>query len=76
MLIASLLAVQIITEAYGEFKKDQQLESCSEQEGLQRFFNTPPNVRHGTTAYISKSVINSLLDGDLRTLADNMCAVM
>ena len=68
--------MQIITEAYEEFKKDKHLENCSQQEVLQRFFNTPPNVRHGTTAYISKAVISSLLDGDLRTLAEDMCCVM
>ncbi|XP_070186518.1 phosphorylase b kinase regulatory subunit beta-like isoform X2 [Littorina saxatilis] len=63
---------KIMSEAFEEFRKDLQLEHCSDQDVTTRFFNTPPNVRHGTTAYIAKAVMKELLDGDMRCLAEDI----
>lgn len=68
---------KIIREAYDDFQQDlNQLEGREKQDDMHIFFNTPPNVRGGTTAYIAKSVVRSLLEGDLRAVPDDMCCVM
>lgn len=69
--------VQIIREAYDDFQRDlNQIEGHEAHDDMHHFFNTPPNVRYGTTAYIAKAVIKNLLDGDLRTVAEDMCCLM
>lgn len=68
---------QIIQEAYDDFQQDlNQSEGREKQDDMHRFFNTPPNVRRGTTAYIAKAVIRTLLDGDIRAVSEDMCCVM
>jgi len=68
---------KIIQEAYQEFQNDlTAMEgSAKKTDDMHRFFNTPPNVRYGTTAYIAKSVIKNLLDGDLGIMSDDICSI-
>lgn len=72
----SVMLDSLLMEAYAEFKKDNNMEGCTDEEGLRRFFNMPPNVRNGTTAYLSRAVMKHLLNGgDFHTVAEDMCCV-
>ncbi|KAL8575938.1 hypothetical protein ACOMHN_027336 [Nucella lapillus] len=72
----SVMLDTLLMEAYTEFKKDHGMEGCTDEEGLRRFFNLPPNVRNGTTAYLSRAVMKQLLTGgDFHTVAEDMCCV-
>ncbi|XP_005099610.1 phosphorylase b kinase regulatory subunit beta isoform X2 [Aplysia californica] len=67
---------KIIQEAYEDFQQDlNRMEGREKQDDMHRFFNTPPNVRYGTTAYIAKAVIKNLLDGDLRVVSEDLCTI-
>ncbi|BFZ13480.1 hypothetical protein BsWGS_16519 [Bradybaena similaris] len=67
---------KIIQEAYDEFQQDlNRMEGREKEDDMHRFYNTPPNVRYGTTAYIAKAVIKNLLDGDLRVVSEDICCL-
>ncbi|XP_046550516.1 LOW QUALITY PROTEIN: phosphorylase b kinase regulatory subunit beta-like [Haliotis rubra] len=67
---------KIIQEAYDEFQRDlNKSEGREKQDDMRCFFNTAPNVKHGTTGYIGKAVMRTLLDGDLRVTMEDMCCV-
>ncbi|KAH9489748.1 hypothetical protein Btru_036653 [Bulinus truncatus] len=67
---------KIIQEAYDDFQQDlNRMEGREKQDDMHRFYNTPPNVRYGTTAYIAKAVIKNLLDGDLRVVSEDLCSI-
>ncbi|XP_059167823.1 phosphorylase b kinase regulatory subunit beta-like isoform X2 [Physella acuta] len=67
---------KIIQEAYDEFQQDlNRMEGREKEDDMHRFYNTPPNVRYGTTAYIAKAVIKNLLDGDLRVVSEDLCSI-
>lgn len=67
---------KIIQEAYDEFQQDlNTMEGREKEDDMHRFYNTPPNVRYGTTAYIAKAVIKNLLDGDLRVVSEDLCSI-
>ncbi|GFR83463.1 phosphorylase b kinase regulatory subunit beta [Elysia marginata] len=67
---------KIIQEAYDDFQQDlNRMEGREKQDDMHRFYNTPANVRYGTTAYIAKAVIKNLLDGDLRVVSEDMCSI-
>ncbi|XP_076448759.1 LOW QUALITY PROTEIN: phosphorylase b kinase regulatory subunit beta-like [Babylonia areolata] len=71
----SVMLDTLLMEAYTEFKKDNNMENCTDEDGLRRFFNMPPNVRNGTTAYLSRAVMRHLLTGDFHSVAEDMCCV-
>ncbi|GFN77190.1 phosphorylase b kinase regulatory subunit beta, partial [Plakobranchus ocellatus] len=67
---------KIIQEAYDDFQQDlNRMEGREKQDDMHRFYNTPANVRYGTTAYIAKAVIKNLLDGDLRVVSEDLCTI-
>ncbi|KAK6186118.1 hypothetical protein SNE40_008216 [Patella caerulea] len=67
---------RIIQEAFDEFQKDlSQSEGREKQDDMKCFFNTPPNIKRGTTSYIGKVVIKILLDGELNVPTEEMCLV-
>ena len=68
--------LQIIMEAFEEFQRDlNKSEGHEKQDEMTKFYNTPPNVKHGTSRYLTKAVINNLLDGEMRFVSDDMCSL-
>jgi len=58
---------KIVNEAFEAFQRDRsRLAEEEKQDNMNAFYNTPANVRHGTTSYIAKAVLTYLLDGDVR----------
>ncbi|XP_052222503.1 phosphorylase b kinase regulatory subunit beta-like isoform X2 [Dreissena polymorpha] len=65
-----------IQDAFEEFQKDKnRLEGHEKQDDMKLFFNTLPNVKHGTTSYIIKAVVKNLLDGDIKVSMEEMCTI-
>ncbi|XP_052816202.1 phosphorylase b kinase regulatory subunit beta-like isoform X2 [Mya arenaria] len=65
-----------ISDAFEEFQKDRsRLEGDEKQDDMRQFFNTLPNIKHGTTSYIIKAVVKNLLDGDIKVSMEDMCAI-
>jgi phosphorylase kinase alpha/beta subunit len=68
--------LQAIQDAFEEFQKDRnRLEGHEKQDDMRCFFNTMPNIKHGTTSYIIKAVVKNLLDGDIKVSVDEMCTI-
>ncbi|WAR11576.1 KPBB-like protein [Mya arenaria] len=62
-----------ISDAFEEFQKDRsRLEGDEKQDDMRQFFNTLPNIKHGTTSYIIKAVVKNLLDGDIKVSMEDM----
>ncbi|XP_053402296.1 phosphorylase b kinase regulatory subunit beta-like isoform X7 [Mercenaria mercenaria] len=65
-----------IQDAFEEFQKDRsRLDGHEKQDDMRCFFNTMPNVKHGTTSYIIKAVVKNLLDGDIKVSMEDMCCI-
>ena len=56
----------MVREAFDLFQKDQaRLEGAEKSDDMTAFYNTPPNIQPGTSSYIAKAVVNTLLDGEV-----------
>ncbi|KAL4234418.1 hypothetical protein ACF0H5_006065 [Mactra antiquata] len=65
-----------IQDAFEDFQKDRsKFEGYEKQDDMRFFYNTLPNVKHGTTSYIIKAVVKNLLDGDIKVTTDDMCCI-
>ena len=68
--------MQTIQDAFDDFQRDRsQLEGHEKQDDMKCFFNTQPNIKHGTTGYIVKAVVKNLLDGDIKVSTDDLCCI-
>lgn len=68
--------LQIILDAFEEFQRDlSKSEGHEKQDEMTKFYSTPPNVKHGTSRYLTKAVINNLLEGEMKFVSDDMCSV-
>uniref|UniRef100_K1RC00 Phosphorylase b kinase regulatory subunit n=1 Tax=Magallana gigas TaxID=29159 RepID=K1RC00_MAGGI len=67
---------KIIMDAFEEFQRDlSKSEGHEKQDEMTKFYSTPPNVKHGTSRYLTKAVINNLLEGEMKFVSDDMCSV-
>ena len=64
-------------EASELFQKDRsRLQGDEKTDDMTAFYKTPPNIRHGTTAYIAKAVLSNLLDGEVKIdPSDTQCCI-
>lgn len=65
---------KILQEAISLFAKEKGSENNEEMENMKDFYNTPPNVKRGTTGYIARAVISQLLNGEVLT-SQTQCAI-
>ncbi|VDI71727.1 phosphorylase kinase alpha/beta subunit [Mytilus galloprovincialis] len=67
---------KIIQDSFEDFQRDKAKDKGSEkQDDMRIFFNTPPNVKHGTTSYITKAVLRTLLEGEIKFVNEEMCHI-
>ncbi|XP_037000754.2 phosphorylase b kinase regulatory subunit beta isoform X3 [Artibeus jamaicensis] len=67
---------QLVQEAFREFQRDGGRPSEADPRGgLTSFYNTPPLGRRGTCSYLTKVVMNLLLQGEVRPSGDDPCLV-
>ena len=67
--------IQIVHEAFQLFQTERKKEGEEKGDDMNSFYNTPPNVRHGTSTYIAKAIVNHLLDGDVNMRSEGQCTV-
>lgn len=68
--------LQLVHEAFTLFQRERSAsEEMEKGDDMNAFYSTPANVRHGTTTYIAKAVLEQLLEGEISGLADNRCSV-
>ncbi|XP_075181557.1 phosphorylase b kinase regulatory subunit beta [Anomaloglossus baeobatrachus] len=67
---------RLVTEAFSDFQRDQnRLQGAEKQEDMSAFYNTPPLGKRGTCSYLTKAVMNLLLEAEVRPGTDDPCSV-
>ncbi|PNJ62422.1 phosphorylase b kinase regulatory subunit beta isoform X1 [Pongo abelii] len=67
---------RLVKEAFNEFQKDQsQLKETEKQDDMTSFYNTPPLGKRGTCSYLTKAVMNLLLEGEVKPNNDDPCLI-
>lgn len=67
---------KLVKEAFHEFQKDEsRLKEIEKQDGMTSFYNTPPLGQRGTCSYLTKVVMNSLLEGEVKPTNEDSCLV-
>ncbi|XP_006887876.1 PREDICTED: phosphorylase b kinase regulatory subunit beta isoform X2 [Elephantulus edwardii] len=67
---------KLVKEAFHEFQKDEsRLKEVEKQDDMTSFYNTPPLGKRGTCSYLTKVVINLLLEGEVKPSCDDPCLV-
>uniref|UniRef100_A0A670K389 Phosphorylase b kinase regulatory subunit n=1 Tax=Podarcis muralis TaxID=64176 RepID=A0A670K389_PODMU len=66
----------LVKEAFHDFQKDQnKLKGTEKQDDMTPFYNTPPLGKRGTCSYLTKAVMNLLLEGDVKPSTDDPCSI-
>ncbi|XP_034494914.1 phosphorylase b kinase regulatory subunit beta [Ailuropoda melanoleuca] len=67
---------KLVKEAFHEFQKDEsRLKEAEKQDDMTSFYNTPPLGKRGTCSYLTKVVMNLLLEGEVKPSNDDPCLV-
>jgi hypothetical protein len=67
---------QLVQEAFQLFQAERAKSDGTEKsDDMNAFYNTPPNVRLGTTSLIAKAVVNNLLEGEVTGIEGQSCAI-
>lgn len=67
---------KLVKEAFQGFQKDErQLKEAGKQDDMTPFYNTPPLGKRGTCSYLTKVVMNLLLEGEVKPNNDDPCTV-
>lgn len=76
-VLTVLLYMQLVLEAFNLFQSDpNRINTTAEKvDSMNAFFNTAPNVQRGSTTYISRAIINQLLDGTVHVSNGMECIV-
>ncbi|XP_062923000.1 phosphorylase b kinase regulatory subunit beta isoform X3 [Mobula hypostoma] len=65
----------LVKSAFDEFKDDKRRLEHVEIKDMTNFYNTPPLGIRGTASYLMKAVMNSLLEGEVRSGPDDPCVI-
>ncbi len=66
---------QTVHQAFQLFQTARRSEGEEKGDDMNSFYNTAPNVQHGTSTYIAKAILNTLLDGNVHMHHDSQCTV-
>ena len=67
---------QLVHGAFEMFQKERSLrEEEEKQDSMNSFYNAPANLKHGTTSYIARAVLDLLLEGDIKQTQHLACSV-
>ncbi|XP_019587424.1 phosphorylase b kinase regulatory subunit beta isoform X2 [Rhinolophus sinicus] len=67
---------KLVKEAFREYQKDEsQRKEVEKQDDMTSFYNTAPLGRRGTCSYLTKVVMNLLLEGEVKPSSDDPCLV-
>ncbi|XP_025892326.1 phosphorylase b kinase regulatory subunit beta isoform X4 [Nothoprocta perdicaria] len=67
---------KVVKDAFNEFQRDQNRAKAAEiQDDMTAFYNTHPLGKRGTCSYLSKAVIDILLEGEMKPNQDDPCII-
>ncbi|XP_048402628.1 phosphorylase b kinase regulatory subunit beta isoform X1 [Stegostoma tigrinum] len=66
---------KLVKEAFDEFKRDKSRLEQVEVKDMTDFYNTPPTGKRGTASYLMKAVMNTLLEGEVKSGPDDPCVI-
>ncbi|KAH0619617.1 hypothetical protein JD844_000390, partial [Phrynosoma platyrhinos] len=67
---------KLVKEAFHHFQKDQnRLKGIEKQDDMTSFYKMPPLGKRGTCSYLTKAVMNALLEGEVRPSTDDPCSI-
>ncbi|XP_045149554.1 phosphorylase b kinase regulatory subunit beta isoform X3 [Echinops telfairi] len=67
---------KLVKEAFHEFQKDESRpKEIERQDDMTSFYNTPPLGKRGSCSYLTKVVMNLLLEGEVKPSNDDPCLV-
>uniref|UniRef100_A0A8C5RXU4 Phosphorylase b kinase regulatory subunit n=1 Tax=Laticauda laticaudata TaxID=8630 RepID=A0A8C5RXU4_LATLA len=67
---------KLVKESFNQFQKDQnQFKGTEKQDDMTSFYNTPPLGKRGTCSYLTKAVMNLLLEGEVKPTAEDPCSI-
>ncbi|XP_043937885.1 phosphorylase b kinase regulatory subunit beta isoform X1 [Protopterus annectens] len=66
---------KLVKQAFTDFHKDRHLMDSTYKQDDVFFYNTPPLGKRGTCSYLTKAVMNELLEGDVKPSTDDPCTV-
>ena len=76
MSAAGAVMLQLVHQAFTLFQRERhESEQMEKTDDMNAFYSTAPNVRHGTTTFIAKAVLETLLDGEINGLAEDRCVL-
>ncbi|XP_053304909.1 phosphorylase b kinase regulatory subunit beta isoform X4 [Spea bombifrons] len=64
----------LVKGAFNDFQKDQERHQAEKQD-MAAFYNTPPLGKKGTCSYLTKSVMNMLLEAEVKPSTEDPCVV-
>lgn len=73
--VAEVNLDNLVKDAFDEFKNDKVRLEHVEVESMQDFYQTPPTGKRGTASYLMKAVMNTLLEGDVKSSVDDPCVI-
>ncbi|XP_039359667.1 phosphorylase b kinase regulatory subunit beta isoform X1 [Mauremys reevesii] len=67
---------KLVKEAFHYFQKDEtRLKGVEKQDDMTSFYNTPPMGKRGTCSYLTKAVMDLLLEGEVKPCSDDPCTI-
>ncbi|XP_041417206.1 phosphorylase b kinase regulatory subunit beta isoform X2 [Xenopus laevis] len=67
---------KLVKEAFNDFQQDQsRLQGAEKQDDMTKFYNTPPLGKRGTCSYLTKAVMNMLLEAEVKPTTEDPCIV-
>uniref|UniRef100_F7AVX1 Phosphorylase b kinase regulatory subunit n=1 Tax=Xenopus tropicalis TaxID=8364 RepID=F7AVX1_XENTR len=67
---------KLVKEAFNDFQQDQsRLQGAEKQDDMTMFYNTPPLGKRGTCSYLTKAVMNMLLEAEVKPSTEDPCIV-
>ncbi|XP_028665477.1 phosphorylase b kinase regulatory subunit beta isoform X1 [Erpetoichthys calabaricus] len=67
---------KLVKEAFNDFQKDRsRLDGIEKGDDMTSLYNTAPLGKRGTSSYLTKAVMNALLEGEIKPSNDDPCTV-
>ncbi|MEE6500617.1 hypothetical protein FKM82_003853 [Ascaphus truei] len=67
---------KLVKEAFNDFQKAQsRLQGAEKQDDMTSFYNIPPLGKRGTCSYLTKTVMNVLLEAEVKPSNDDPCTI-
>ncbi|XP_063293913.1 phosphorylase b kinase regulatory subunit beta isoform X3 [Pelobates fuscus] len=66
---------KLVKEAFNDYAQDQSHHGADKQNDMTAFYNTPPLGKRGTCSYLTKAVMNMLLEAEVKPSGEDPCNI-